>query len=62
MTDFQNKLNILINTVLGIDGLDPKLQIQANLKPTPKFFPNFMKFCTHNKSNMVIMNIILASV
>ena len=39
MTDFQNKLNILINTVLGIDGLDPKLQIQANLKPTLKFFP-----------------------
>ena len=57
-----NKLNLLTNIVLEIDGLDPKLQIQANLEPTLKFFPIFMKFHTHNKSNMVTMNTIVASV
>ena len=60
--DTQKKLNILMNVVPGIDGLDPKLQIRENLVLTLKFFPIFMKFRVHNKLNMVIMNIIFASV
>ena len=56
------KSNMLImNTVLGIDDLDPKLWIRANLVPTLKFAPIFMKFGTHNKSNMLIMNLIHTS-
>ena len=51
-----------MNVVPGIDGLDPKLQIRENLVLTLKFFPIFMKFRVHNKLNMVIMNIIFASV
>ena len=43
--------------LLRIDYLDPRLQIQANLFPTLKFAPIFMKFRTQNKSNMLIMNI-----
>ena len=58
----QNKLNILImNIVLGIDDLDPKSQIRANLVPILKFAPIFMKFDTHNKSNMFVINIGLDS-
>ena len=53
---------VIMNIVLGIDGLDPRLQIRANLVPALKFFPIFMKFDFYNKSNMLIMNIILASV
>ena len=51
-----------MNIVLGIDGLDPKLKIQANLVPTLKFVPIFIKFGNRNKLNMLIMNIILVSV
>ena len=51
-----------MDIVPGIDGLDPKLQIQENLVLTLKFFPIFMKFHIHNKLNMVIRNIILADV
>ena len=36
--------------------------IRANLFPTLKFVPVFMKFVTRNKWNMLIMNIILAIV
>ena len=53
---------LIMNIVLGVDYLDPKLWIRANLVPTLKFAPIFMKFGTHSKSNMLIMNIIDASV
>ena len=52
---------LIMNTVFGIDDLDPKLWIRANLVPTLKFAPIFMKFGTHNKSNMLIMNLIHTS-
>ena len=48
---------LVMNIVLGIYDLDPKLWIRANLVPTLKFAPMFMKFGTHNKSNMLLMNI-----
>ena len=48
---------LVMNVDLGIDDLDPKLWIRANLVPTLKFAPMFMKFGTHNKSNMLVMNI-----
>ena len=51
-----------MNIVLRIDDLDPELKIQANLFPTLKFAPIFMKSGTHNKSNMLIMNMILTSI
>ena len=51
-----------MNVLVGIDDLDAKLPIRANLVPTRRFAPIFMKFGAHNKSNMLIMNIILASV
>ena len=50
-----------MNIILGIDYLDPKLYIRANLVPTLKFTPTFFKFDTHMKLNMPIMNVILAS-
>ena len=53
---------LIMNIVLGIDDLDTKLQIRANLIPTLKFAPIFMKFGTHNKLNMLIINIIQASI
>ena len=57
------KSNMLImNMVLGTDDLNPKLKIRANYVPALKFAPVFTKFCTHNKWNMLIMNIILAMV
>ena len=41
----QSKSNMVImNIILGIDGLDPKLWIRANLLPTLKFAAIFMKF------------------
>ena len=55
-------LMLIMNMVLGIDYLDPKLQIWAKLVPTLKVVPIFMKFGTQNKSNMLIMNIILTTV
>ena len=60
----QNKSNMLImNIVIGIDYLDPKLEIRGNLVPTLKFASIYVKFGTHNKLKMLIMNIIiLASV
>ena len=55
----QSKPNMLImNIALGINDLDPKLQIRVNMAPILKFTPIFMKCGTHNKSNMFIMNII----
>ena len=51
-----------MNIVLGIDDLNPKLYIRANLVPTLKCAPIFKKFGTHNKSNMLVINIILATV
>ena len=45
---------LILNIVLGIDDLDPKLYILVNLFPTLKFTPIFMKFGTHNKSNIII--------
>ena len=48
--------------VFEIPDLDPKLRTWANLVGKLKFSPNFIKFGTHNKPNMRIMNIIRASV
>ena len=43
----QNKSNMLIMKMLiGIDDLDPKLQICENLVPKRKCVPIFMKFRT----------------
>ena len=53
---------LIMNIVLGIDDLNPKLYIRANLVPTLKCAPIFKKFGTHNKSNMLVINIILATV
>ena len=53
---------LIMNMVFGTDDLDPKLKIRANFVPTLKFAPIFMKFGTHNKWNMLIMNMILAMV
>ena len=54
---------LIMNVTFGNDYLEPRLQIRVNLVPTLKFVhPIFMKFGTQNKSNMLIMNIILASV
>ena len=52
---------LIMNIILGIDDLDPKFWIRANLVPTLKFAPIFMKFGTHNKSSMLIMNLIHTS-
>ena len=50
----QHKSNMLItNMILGIDYLDPKLWIWANLIPTPIFAPIFMKLGAHNKLNLL---------
>ena len=46
----------VMNMVLGTDDLDPKLQVPANFVTTLKFAPIFMKFGSHNKWNMLIMN------
>ena len=53
---------LIMNIVLGIDDLDPKLWIRENLVLTLKFALIFMKFGTHNKSNMLMKNIINTSV
>ena len=53
---------LIVNIILEIDDADPKSLIRANLVPTLKFALIFMKFGTHNKPNMLIMNIILAIV
>ena len=53
---------LIMNIVLGIDDLNPKLYIRANLVPKLKCGPIFKKFGTHNKSNMLVINIILATV
>ena len=39
---------LIMNIVLGIDELDPKLQIPANLVPKLKYAPIFMKFGTQD--------------
>ena len=53
---------LIMNIVLEIDDPEPNLYIRINLVPTLKFTPIFIKFSTHNKSNMLIMNIKLAIV
>ena len=56
MSNVMSKSNMLImNIVLRIDYLDPRLNIRANLVPTLKFVSTFMKFGTQNKSNMLTM-------
>ena len=40
---------LIMNMVLGIDDLDPKLQIRANFIPTWKCDPIFMKFGLTNE-------------
>ena len=50
------------NTLVSIDNPDLKLWIRANSVPKLKFAPIFMKSGTQDKSDMLIMNIILASV
>ena len=52
----------IINTVLGIDGLNPILKIRTNLILTLKFVSIFVKIGTHDKLIMLIMNTILPSV
>ena len=47
---------LIMNTVLGTDDLDPKLEIWANFVPALKFAMMVMKFYTHNKWNMLIVN------
>ena len=44
---------------IGIDVLEPKIQIWANLVPQLTCAPIFMKFSTRNKLNMQITNILL---
>ena len=46
---------------IGLDDLDPNIWIQANVVPTLKFATIFMKFGTHNKWNVLIINIIHTS-
>ena len=59
----QNKSNMLIlNISIGIDDIDPKLQIWKNLVPKLKCASIFMKFGFHSKCNMLIVNIIIAIV
>ena len=53
---------LIMNTLTGIDNLDPKIINLWNLVIKLKCAPIFMKFDTHNKTNILIMNIILASV
>ena len=53
---------LIMNTLTGIDNLDPKIINLWNLVTKLKCTPIFMKFDTYNKSNILIMNIILASV
>ena len=44
--DIQSKLNMIImSIVLGIDDLDPELEICANLVPKLKYAPVFLKIC-----------------
>ena len=52
---------LILNMVLETDDLDLKLKIRANLVPTLKFVPIFMKFGIHNKWNMLTVNAILAT-
>ena len=52
---------LILNMVLETDDLDLKLKIRANLVPTLKFVPIFMKFGVHNKWNMLTVNTILAT-
>ena len=42
---------LIMNIVLGIDNLVPKLWIQANFVPTLKFTQIFIKFSNHNNAN-----------
>ena len=53
---------LILHMIVETDDLDPKLEILANLVSTLKFAPIFVKFGTHNKWNMLIMNITLSSV
>ena len=50
-----------MNMVLGIDDLNSKLQIRANLVLTLNFALIFMEFGTLSKSSRLIMNITPAS-
>ena len=56
MSNVMSKSNMLImNIVLRIDYLDPRLNIRANLVPTLIFVSTLMKLGTQNKSNMLTM-------
>ena len=50
---------VIMNILIGADDLDQKLQTLANLVEKLKSTPIFMKFGTQNKSNMLIMNIMI---
>ena len=52
---------LIMNIVLPIDDLEPKLLIWVNLVPTLTFAPILIQFGTHNKVNMPNTNIILVS-
>ena len=49
---------LIKSVVFGIDDLDPKLLIRANMVPKSKCASIFMKFGTYSQSN-IIMNIVL---
>ena len=48
---------LIMKIVLGIGDLDSKYRF-GQIRSTLKFASIFMKFGIHNKSNMLIMNII----
>ena len=49
--------SLIINMIFEIEDLDPKLKIWANLISKLQCAQFFMKFGTHNKSSMLIINI-----
>ena len=53
---------LIINVIFEIADLDSKLNTWADLALKIAMCLIFKKFGTHNKLNMLIMNIILASV
>ena len=52
---------LIINMIFEIADGDPKLQTWADSVSKLQVAPIFMKFGTHNKSNMLIINTILTS-
>ena len=56
----QSKSSMLImNIIIGTDGLDPKLHIRQIWFQEWNVLQIFMKFSTYSKSSMLIVNIVL---